>query len=223
MPLPVITGFRTVSTFSNIGSGVPWSVTFDYRHTLQTGGLSAQNVADHMLTRWIAFYNTITTGTNQLRLNVNPDVDLQSIKVYDLRLDAGPDGEWVGTESIGTGTGGPLPPDMALCLTKRTGQRGRRGRGRAYFGGWQNSAVTADGFVTDSVATAVAAAATAQLLELNPAIGDELSMVVISQFARGPVVPPLLPPGPILPTDDFPVLSLTCDVQWDVQRRRGQG
>lgn len=224
MALPVLSNhFRTITTFSNIASGNPWSVTIDYDRTLETGDLSAENVADSLLVQWGLFVTTPIAPSGSIASTINSLVDLDSIRVYDLDPDPGPDAELTPGTAFGTSTFSNLPPDLAICVSKRTAGRGRRARGRIYLGGFNITASDANGFIAPGLQAAIAGGMNDHMREFEPAIGDRLTMVVISQFARGPVMPPLLPPGPILPATSFQVSSLTVDNHFDVQRRRGQG
>lgn len=217
MALPVLPYcFRTVSRFTPIASGKPWSVTMDFRRSLQTGGLSAQDVADRMVSQWQDLFAT-TVGTNTTIATYFDDAtSLDEVQVYDLDPDPGPDGLTAATGVDGEATVDPMPAEVAICITKRTATRGRAGRGRMYLGGLSGTAGDADGFLPGLLTAALVSGFEEHFRQFDVELGDNLSMIVISQYAS------VSPPGPpYLPTTYSDVLDLTVDNRFDTQRRRG--
>lgn len=207
VPLPIIeNGFRTVTTFSNIASGRPWSTCFDYK-AREAPVSDAEDIAEAMETAWAGFF-AAPYQTETMKLRIMPAVSLQNIVVYDLSSDSaafetGPIPTIIGTESLTAA----LPPDVAICVSKRTATRGRRGRGRSYLGGWSSVVSTPTGAII--APEAIAAAANNNFLTLVGIGAAEIAdLVVISQAA-----------DPLGVT--YPVTTLTVDANFDTQRRRG--
>lgn len=67
--------------------------------------------------------------------------------------------EWLdqGAPVGGAGAGDPLPANVSLCLTLRTGQSGKSFRGRAFLGGWSEANNNSSGVADTPVVTAALA------------------------------------------------------------------
>jgi hypothetical protein len=134
---------------------------------------------------------------------------------------------------LGTVAGDPLPPQIAMVLTKRTALRGKSGRGRMYLCGFSEDSST-NGRPTVAVQAACNAFASALK---NPFVGASggktFTPVVVSlkQYAidsvevDNPGPPPTFKPKP--PPIQFPkggdITSVIADDVWFTQRRRTIG
>lgn len=206
MPLPVIADhFRTITGFQNIPAGRPFSVCMDFA-AITPASIEDEDVGEALGRAWLAVF-AADRGTSTFSTGIYDGLECTGITVYDLTGDKAPyfTGPLAGI--VGNSALPPLPPDLAIVCSKRTGTRGRRGRGRFYMGGWCQNVVDEDGFV-DTVVD-IQAAFQDNLLVLEDLTPEPIaSMVVISQVE--------VPTG-----TPYPVTSLTVDNHWDVQRRRG--
>lgn len=209
MPLPVIADhFRTISEFTSQASGKPWTVCMDYDGSGVTVDLTDEDVAFAMLGGWQAFFAQVI-GAVSVEDQFFTGTSLDQVTVYDLTADKAPYVLTTTPSVQGDGISA-LPADVAICISKRTATRGRRGRGRIYLGGLATASLTpATGFI--AFADILSLGANNHLLNLivGP-IGSEedLPMCVISQAVT---------PAGI----SYPVDTLTVDNSFDTQRRRG--
>lgn len=214
MTLPTLSGgYRTISRFTNIGSGRPWSTTMDFlEQTQQNDG--AADLAASLETAWIDFFQTlIGAGPADIGSRFHQDVELSEIEVYPLGTGAASTIRTATPGTGGSGTGTPLPPDVSVVLSKRTAFRGRSGRGRNYLAGLEDGAPDGDGFIASVLVTALQAGANNEFLSLS-AIGYAWDLVIIT-----PQTPPP-PPTPWVPVARQ-VTSISVDRNFDTQRRRG--
>lgn len=210
MPLPVITnGFRTRSVFSNVVAGRPWSTGMDF--LCSTGGGDAQALADELIVRWNLFFITTSGGTAPQTL-FRTEINLQSVEVYELDgstapATATPVGVVGGTNASSAG----MPPDLAVVVSKRTAQRGARGRGRSYLAGFAGSILSTvdQGFIANGAAAALENNWVSQFDSVT-AGGQTYDQVVIGRIGVG---------SPIQAA--FPITNYSVDNSFDVQRRRG--
>lgn len=137
---------------------------------------------------------------------------LSEIYLVDLTSQTGP----TYTLSVANDPGGPrtgdsTPNSVALCVSFRTGSRGRSGRGRNYVGGWAESSVNGNSFVASDVDAVVAAYQT--LVDTPIAAG--VTWVVCSRQSGGqPRASALVQPI---------IAVLAVDDTVDSQRRRLPG
>lgn len=200
--------FRTISRFTNVSGGRPWSVTMDYQRPAAGAG-SAADLAQAIADGWEALFAGII-GSLTWADYFADGVDLQEVVCYFLEGDSAPSTATPSTPVVGAGTEA-MAPDLALVVSKRTGTRGRSGRGRVYLGGLDNRWMSLDGsgLYGLSVTQAMQTAFSNEFLSLSGATGGPYDMVVISQAT--------VPTGTALPVE-----QLLIDRNPDVQRRRGQ-
>lgn len=211
MALPQIpNAFRTYSRFSNVPGGRPWSVVLDYTNEDALG--SAANLAATLVGQWVAFFTDIITGTDSVEDYFHSSVKLQEVIVYDLGNTSAPAVEsGFVTPPGGVSTQQPLPPDIAMVVSKRTEVRGRSGRGRTYLGGLVTFGMAAGtGQFRSSIAGGMQAAYAANLVSFSDLTPAQYDLGVISQATN--------PSGELRK-----VANVLVDVNADVQRRRGQG
>lgn len=211
MALPQIpNAFRTYSRFSNVPGGRPWSVVLDYTNEDALG--SASSLAATLVGQWVSFFTDIITGTDQVEDYFHSAVKLQEVVVYDLgSLDAPAVESAFANPPGGVSTQQPLPPDIALVVSKRTELRGRSGRGRTYFGGLVTFGMqSGSGTFRTAIASGMQAAYAANLVSFSDLTPAQYDLGVISQATN--------PSGELRK-----VANVLVDVNADVQRRRGNG
>jgi hypothetical protein len=133
-------GYRVQLLWSAQDGGRPWSTKFDYQALADfnpTAEAVANEFAAQLATSWVG------TSTAGLKSNFASSTALQTIRVYSL----GQPDVLFGFERAPTGTiaGGAstvLPAETAVVASLRTNVLGRRGRGRQYWGGLSNIAVS---------------------------------------------------------------------------------
>lgn len=101
----------------------------------------------------------------------------------------------------GANTGDPLPSGAALCLTLRTAVRGRRARGRVYWGGFGEGASVAPNSIVSTSLTRILNHWEGFRVQL---VADGWELVVASYLT---------------PTATT-VTAITANAIWDSQRRR---
>jgi hypothetical protein len=129
---------------------------------------------------------------------------------------------------LGTRTGDPLPPQVALVLTKRTKLRGKSGRGRMFLCGMSEDDST---LAVPSAALGVAAKALADHLVLpfvGAGSGTSFVPVVVSLIGYKKVSQTAPPnPQPVPPPIQFipgmAIDSILPETIWNTQRSRGIG
>lgn len=143
--------------------------------------------------------------------------------------------EWrdTGAAAGGTAVGDPLPAEVALCITLRTGQSGKSFRGRCFLPGFAESTNDTNGLISTAASTAAVAFITAVRSSLT---ANNLTMAVLTRPAYEQIVErTTLVPGqePIVDrishqtakagafTNVTSVESRTP--RWEAQRRRENG
>lgn len=79
--------------------------------------------------------------------HIHTSWQLKAWRLTDMRTDSGPVVEYVAGLWAGTGTGDPLPLNLAFVVTLRTALRGRSYRGRLYFTGYNEASMDAAGWL----------------------------------------------------------------------------
>lgn len=120
--------------------------------------------------------------------------------------------------AAGTGTGDPLPQEVALVVSLRTALTGRRNRGRTYLTGFDTLQVDAQGHATG----ALTAAAEAFMLAVYAALFSSGLTMCIAQRAHAEYVSPFTGlTVPAEPAGHQTVLTMVVpDNVFDSQRRR---
>lgn len=140
------------------------------------------------------------------------ELSLVNVKVTDLTTEsAGVVEVAPATPIIGTWSGGVVPGNVALCVTKLTASRGRSYRGRMYLPGMPDSQVSGS-FITTAHLSIVAG----QISEILTQTVDGVvaPMVVVSRFHDN------APRGTAVVS---PVTSIRVNTRLDSQRRRLPG
>lgn len=129
---------------------------------------------------------------------------------------------------LGTRAGDPLPPQVALVLTKRTKLRGKSGRGRMYLCGMSEDDSTN---AVPTAAFLVAATALANHLAL-PFVGGGsgtsfvpvvVSLIGYKRVSVDPGPPPTPKPPPIILIPGGAIDTITPETIWNTQRSRTIG
>lgn len=196
MPLPVIADVLRVAVEGQAANGHQWANVMHFRKSGILTFAAAIASLDPLLA---SHYSTnVASGNSWHQLATTTD------KVTQIRytpLD-GTSATVVNTHAItGVNTGDPLPAEVALVVTLRTGRRGRSFRGRVYVGPI-NEAINVPPGVPN--AANVADTATQWNTFLTNLVGSGVSLVVASYTL-------------LLATD---VTTCTVDQIWDSQRRR---
>ena len=144
-----------------------------------------------------------------IRGGIHPSYTLEKVVVRDLTTATSPQIEIpVTTDNVGLAAGAPAAANMALTLSWRTNTIGRSYRGRTYFGGLPNSALSTAQIV-DSTFAAGFVTGGAALISIIQALGHEL--VVLSRYLNGVArVVGLV----------TQIISVVCDTKVDSQRKR---
>ncbi len=189
------------------------------------GGVSAPNVPNDMAdiaTNWL---NTVRP---LLRACLSLGTSLVEYRVWSLTWPNIATGIYSTGNQLGTRAGDPLPPQIALVITKKTNLRGKSGRGRMYLCGMSEDDST-NGRPTNALLTAVGLLC--QNL-INPFVGAASGVtfnpIVVSLIgyqkaavSPGPVVVPN--PPPIINVPGGVIQSMFPDDIWYTQRRRTIG
>ncbi len=147
----------------------------------------------------------LATTTELLTVGIR---DVRTANEVEYSGDAGP--------VVGTGSGDPLPNELAAVVTLRTAKAGKSFRGRSYFSGAIVAESDASGHIVAGFNTAIVAFMTAVQANMGT---EGITLCVLSR----PRYANLLPPLDIQTYGGnlTPVTSITArDTQWDSQRRR---
>jgi hypothetical protein len=128
----------------------------------------------------------------------------------------------------GTRAGDPLPPQIALVLSKRTGLRGKSARGRMYLCGMSETDSTLGVPVAGLEVAAQALCSQLQASFVGATTGATFNPVVVSLigFAKASTGPPpgLVPtPPPIMFIPGARIETMVPDKIWNTQRSRTIG
>jgi len=207
----IANAWRTRSVFSNVGSGKVWTTGQDYRFTGTSAGVAGE-LATLVNNAWVAWFQTIVTGTTPIQSYMRSEVKLVEVQVYDLGADGAVSSQAGNAAAKGlVTTTTAVPPDLAIVISKRTATRGAKGRGRCYISGWATNALdsSGSGYIASVLHPVVASAYSAAFKDVAVG-GASYKAVVISQ-------------QPSIGLDKhYDITSFSADNHWDVQRRRGQ-
>lgn len=109
----------------------------------------------------------------------------------------------VPSAAAGAASGDPLPGQIALAVTWRTAQAGRRYRGRTYLGGFSEANSAAGGFPSSTMVTAIETSATDLIADLAGISADLQVLSRVGEFSTE-------------------VTSAQVDSYFDTIRRRGR-
>jgi hypothetical protein len=129
---------------------------------------------------------------------------------------------------LGTRAGDPLPPQIALVLTKRTLLRGKSGRGRMFLCGMSESDSTLAIPTAALLTNAVVLANTLAVGFVGGTTGSTFNPVVVSligyrRVAINPGPPPVPNVPPILFIPGGAISTITPENIWNTQRSRTIG
>ena len=216
MPLPNVSGaYRVILEFSNVSGGKNWTVSHDWLEDTQDNTL-AQELAD----AWPALITGLGAQavlTNDLNQYFRSEVDYVSATVYPLGTGAAAAVNATPTAFGVQNTEAPLPPDIAMVVSKRTEFRGRSGRGRMYWAGMSVGAM--DGGADNGLYLPALVGAMQDWWNAFISSG----IVTASGTFRPVIITPQTAPevGPWIPLARS-VTNYAVDIHPDVQRRRGQ-
>jgi hypothetical protein len=186
-------------------------------HQQLPGGEEALNVLHYSLPGGIGSFTTLATdisnaiiaGYTGIKAFMDTSWRLTEIVVEDISKAGGESMSFAPAALVGTGTGVPLPNQIAAVVTLDTGVAGRSGRGRIYVGGFAGSAALESGSLGVSV--------------LSPTCITALLTMVDDMFvAKDPAgaVQAVLAVASRVDVVSRQILRARCGNIWDTQRRR---
>jgi hypothetical protein len=141
---------------------------------------------------------------------------LLAVGIRDLRTPNQVEFKSVATAVPGTGSGDPLPNELAAAITLRTAKAGKSFRGRMYFSGAIVSQSDAAGRIVSGFNSHLVTFATFVQTEL---FADGITLAVLSRPRYANLPPPLDVQTYAGALTDVTALEAR-DTQWDSQRRR---
>jgi hypothetical protein len=131
---------------------------------------------------------------------------------------------------VGTFAGDPLPPQIALVLSKRTAFRGKSGRGRMFLCGMSEDGSTngAPTVAQLNAANALAAVLKNSFTDLATGTTFDPVVVALQDYLFNSVTHPVPPAAPVpvpppLLCRGGPITTIVSDVVWNTQRSRTFG
>lgn len=180
----------------------------------QTAFVPTVTVAD-------AIFTGLTTGAGYglLKGFMPSSAAFSKVILRDMRAIDQPDIESDMSAVPGTGTGAPLPDEVALAVTLRTAKVGQGNRGRFYLGAWGTTALGTGNEVADGAVTAAQSFAN----DIFSVFAAQSLPWVLGLPHRAAYTSPKTG----APIPERPAVCLTVtqhivrDKHWDSQRRRG--
>ena len=198
MPLPVITDTIRVSIRGTTAVGTTFINVLHFRKTIAITFAATIAILDPILLR---LYAGTSFGGGGTPWNNNTATTWTITDFTYTPLD-GSSASTVITHLVpGTSAAEALPAGVALAFTLRTSLRGRRFRGRSFWGGFSETVSTAGSQPSPAVVTAHVTQWNGLITAL---VGSGVTMVVASYVA----------------SSAENVTTVTCDGRWDSQRRR---
>ena len=150
---------------------------------------------------------------NDLAPNLTVDVTLREVVATDMSLIDGAQFTYApDANTTGALSGPTLPNEVTICLSFRTGNRGRSARGRMFISGLPDNSRDTPNTISTTYASAILASGAALLA----AFDTSPQLVIVSYVSEGAP----RPGGPVY----FPVSSVVLtDRVVDSQRRRKPG
>lgn len=187
-------------------------VGFNVLHAQRGSTAVNQALADNLFTTLAP-----QLSASGLALELHTTTAFQHIGVRDLSSADQPEFVSTGSAVNGAGTGNPLPPQVALCVTYKANLVGRSNRGRSYLGGFADSATTAQGRATP----ATTAAAQTFMTSVNATLAAQGMVPAIGQIALPQRTNAAGETLPARPAGTVPIVTTTVlDNIFDTQRRR---
>jgi len=148
---------------------------------------SLQEIAEKIVTEWTSVIQDAQGTGSTIAVRLRNDMQYVSVNTYSL----GPSGLATGQAEalFGPGVGGssaadPLPPDVAVVASLRTGLPGRSKRGRLYLGGFVSPALAPGGRLELNLRNTIgqALATFGNDMKMAPTAGnDRLNWTVLSR------------------------------------------
>lgn len=107
-----------------------------------------------------------------------------------------------------------LPPQLALCVTWRTGLKGKENRGRSYLTGFAEDSQTGGYWIPEIQVWADTGFASPLLTQFGPLGAGNFSLSVVHTVSGG---------ARLSPPTATPIVSFTVHNETRTQRRRGPG
>lgn len=157
--------------------------------------------------------------TANLAARFSPSAQLTSVGIRDINTPNNAEFIGVNAPVAGTGTGDPLPKQVALCVTLRTLQTGPAHRGRVYLHGFSEAENDPNGLATTAAQTSAAAFINAVDSAL---LARGLQLAVLSRPVPAQIIPAraeITIPGRAGQAQDVSSVQVR-NGRWDTQRRR---
>lgn len=195
--IPASNTSRSVLEYQSEGQTLANVLWFAFETAITTAVLDTLNTALH------------TFWTSHLKPQIGGSVGLQRIVSTDQTTASSPSRELIiSPAEFGTNVGPAMPLNVAICVTLRTGQRGRSFRGRTYLPG----RVTTDENTPSTInLTTISNIITAMSWLLTPANVAGALWIVASHYTNK------LPRATAIKT---PVSAISIDTPFDSMRRR---
>lgn len=168
IPVPLTAQFN----LRGLWQGERWENTLYLANTVAWTEASLANEAENLADWWIA----------SMRPNLHETCSLTEVYAVDLASDAGPTAtHTVSPAAVGLVTGQSMPNNVSLCISFRTGARGRSYRGRNYVPGLSETTVVGNTVIEANVNALVAAYEEL----ISPSLVVEHPWVVVSRYTNG--------------------------------------
>lgn len=195
-----------------------WGLTTENQAltVLHANNVSGATVNDALATT-IGSTLTAAFTSSGLAAQIVPTLGMNSVIIRDMGAATNP--EFQGAASVrGTATNAtPLPANVSLCVTGRTGLRGKSFNSRTYLWGFSVAAVGTTGGI--SAATSTAAASFMNTVRTNlTALPNSMQLSVLSRFTTPPGATSAIERNPPILTQI--TTYVVRDGIWDSQRRR---
>lgn len=210
MPLPNIdNAYRCIYGFSALEGGKAWSTYIDLLLTDDGGDFDEAEAGATANAALANILDTVYAGSTTIRERLVETITLDKITVYDLGAQSAPVEVTSGLTTYGEATGSQLPPDISIVASCRTAFRGRTGRGRRYFAGWDEGA-NIDGVMISTLQSALQTAFNTYLAGAITGVGSS---------GLSSVLPVLISGTPTVTSKE--ITNWVVNRDWDTQRRRG--
>jgi hypothetical protein len=182
---------------------------FNVLHGIVAGGYS--NSQAHANTLGAAVLARV--ASSGLGALLATTTSLVAVGIRDIRTANQAEFVSVASAVLGTGSGNPLPNEVAAVVTLRTALAGRSYRGRVYFSGAIVGENSAAGAIVSGFNTALVTFMTNVQTDMAT---EGITLAVLSRPRPISIREPLGYAGAITPVTAI----VTRDTQWDTQRRR---
>ncbi len=211
--VPVPANVFRVNIRATVGASeeIVHTLHFKRVNTATTNEVTAQELADEVRNKWSDILTVFAVGGVNLASLLRSDLVYKTVDVYLLNalgLATTQAQATFGATAKGTNNAAPLPPEVALVVSLRTGLPGRSHRGRLYTGGFTINSVAALGLVQPATQDLLVKALDTfgQTMKMTP-VGtavDRINWIVLSRAL----------------TEANRIEEVRVGNLWDVQRRR---